>query len=83
MGIAGMVLGIIAVIFVWIPFVGPFIAVPCFMVGLPLSAVAFFQGRKNNTGVGMAIAGLVTNLVALVVIIIAIVIVGSFIAALL
>ena len=81
MGIAGMVLGIIAIVFVWIPLIGPFIAIPCIAVGLPLSGVAIYQGKQRGTGIGMAVAGLVTCLVALVIIIIAIVIVGALIAA--
>ena len=63
MGIAGMILGILAIIFVWIPVIG-LIAVPMVAVGLPLSIVGFRNARRNNTGAGMAIAGMVTNIVA-------------------
>ena len=67
MGVAGMVLGIIAVIFAFIPVFGAFIAFPCLVVGLPLSGVAIYQGRKRGTGIGMAVAGLTTCIVALVI----------------
>ena len=81
MGIAGMVLGIVALVFVWIPFVGV-ISIPLIIVGLPLSGVALYQGRQNETGTGMAIAGLVTNAIALIVVIVYMVVLGSFISAL-
>ena len=63
MGIAGMILGILAIIFVWIPVIG-LIAIPMVAVGLPLSIVGFRNARRLNTGAGMAIAGMVTNIVA-------------------
>ena len=67
MGIAGMVLGILAIVFVWIPWTG-LIAVPLAAVGLPLSIAGFRNARRENTGAGMAIAGMVTNIVAAVII---------------
>ena len=69
MGIAGMILGIIAVVFGFIPVFGAFIAWPCLAVGLPLSAVGFYRNRKAGQGTGMSIAGLATNIVAFVIII--------------
>ena len=45
MNIAGMVLGIIAVILVWIPFVG-LISIPMVLIGLPLSFLAFRRAEK-------------------------------------
>ena len=64
MNIAGMVLGIIAVILVWIPFVG-LISIPMVLVGLPLSFFGLQKSRKSGDGVGIAVAGLTTNLIAL------------------
>ena len=69
MAVAGMVLGIIALIFGFIPLFGAFIAFPCLAVGLPLSGVAFYRGLKDETGKGMAIAGIATNIVALIIIV--------------
>ncbi len=67
MGIAGMVLGIVAIVFAFILLIGPFISIPCIAVGLPLSAVAFFRDRASGRGYGMAVAGIVTNVVAIVI----------------
>ena len=38
MAVTGMILGIIAVVFAFIPIIGAFIAIPCVGVGLPLAA---------------------------------------------
>ena len=70
MGIAGMVLGIVAIIFAFIPVVGAFIAFPCIAVGLPLAIIGFVRNRKAGQGTGMAIAGIVTSCVALVIVIV-------------
>ena len=74
MGIAGMVLGIIAIVFIFIPFVGIIVTVPCMLVGLPLSIVGLVQGRNNGTGVGMAVAGLVCNSIAFLIFLIALIV---------
>ena len=47
MAVAGMVLGIIGVVFAFIPIFGAFVAIPCVGVGMPLAAVAFYQARKK------------------------------------
>lgn len=60
-----MVLGIIAVVFSFIPVIGIFVALPCVGVGLPLSGIAFYRARKEGAGLGTAIAGLATNIVAI------------------
>ena len=72
MGIAGMILGIIGVVFAFVPLVGPFITFPCVAVGLPLSCVGFVLNRRRNQGKGMAIAGIACNTVAIVLFIISI-----------
>lgn len=72
MGIAGMILGIIGLVFSLIPFYGVIISGPCVCVGLPLSGIAFFKSRKSKTSlgipIGIPIAGLATNIVAIIVI---------------
>ena len=70
MGIAGMVLGIVAIVFGFIPVVGAFIAFPCIAVGLPLAIIGFVRNRKAEQGTGMAVAGIATNAVALLIVII-------------
>lgn len=64
MGIAGMVLGIVAIVFGVVPggWVLSLFLVP---VGLPLSCVGFYRNRKAGQGSGMSIAGMATNIVAL------------------
>ena len=63
MNIAGMVLGIIAIMFAWIPIIG-FISIPLVVIGLPLSFFGLLRSRRRKNGVGMAVTGLVTNLAA-------------------
>ena len=66
MDIAGMVLGILAIVFVWAPLGGApeWITVLLAVVGLPLSIAAYQNARRNATRIGIAIAGMVTNIVA-------------------
>ena len=82
MGIAGMILGILAMIFVWIPLVG-IIAIPLVAVGLPLSLAGLIIARRHDDGAGMAIAGLVTNVLAAAIIMVWVIFVGSWLAYLL
>ena len=69
MGIAGMILGILAVVFAIIPIFGWIISIPCVLVGLPLSIIGLIQNRRRGQGYGMAIAGIVTNSLAVIVVI--------------
>ena len=82
MGIAGMILGIIGVVFAFIPLVGPFMAIPCIAVGLPLSIVGFVRNRRRNQGKGMAIAGIACTSVALLMTIISIALTASAVSEL-
>ena len=73
MGIAGMILGIIGLVFSLIPIYGVIISGPCVCVGLPLSGITFFKSRKSKTSLlgipfGISIAGLATNIVAIIII---------------
>ena len=77
MGIAGMVLGILAMVFLWIPFVGWIIALIMVAVGLPLSVVGFRKARREGEGAGMSITGMVLNIVAIGIIGLVIVAFGS------
>jgi hypothetical protein len=62
MAIAGMVLGIVGIVFCWIPVVGPAIG----LVGLILSIAGMSRANAvGGKGKGMAIAGLVCSIVAL------------------
>ena len=66
MDIAGMALGILAIVSVWTPLgeIPGWITVPLVVVGLPLSVAAYQNARRNATRIGIAIAGMATNLVA-------------------
>ena len=59
-----MVLGIVAVTLAWIPLIG-IVSIPLVSVGLPLSFFGLRQNTRERAGIGMAVTGLVTNLVAL------------------
>ena len=69
MNVAGMTLGIIAIVFAFIPILGAFIAIPCIFVGLPLSSASFVKKKRVGEGIGMALAGMATNVIALVMVI--------------
>ena len=68
LGVAGMVCGIIGLVFGFIPLFGIFFAVPLGILGVVFGAVGLRRakrGEANNRGV--AIAGLVTGILALVI----------------
>lgn len=68
LGVAGMVCGIIGLVLGFIPLFGIFFAVPLGILGVVFGAVGLRRakrGEANNRG--MAIAGLVTGILALVV----------------
>lgn len=78
MGIAGMILGILAVVFFWVPVLN-FILI---VVGLPLSITGLVVGIQRNEPVGMAIAGIVLNSISLVINIIILIAIGSLLGVL-
>ncbi|MDI1355935.1 MAG: hypothetical protein PSX36_13520 [bacterium] len=63
LGIAGLVLGIIALVFAFIPCIGLFSLLPG-IVGLILSLISFNQSKKARASRSTATAGLVCSLVA-------------------
>lgn len=69
MNIAGMVLGIVAVTLAWIPLIG-IVSIPLVLVGMPLSIIGLRQRMQKSEGTGIAVAGIATNSVALVFILI-------------
>ena len=73
MGIAGMVLGILAIVFFWVPVLNWILI----LVGLPLSIVGLVQGRQRGEATGMAIAGIVLNCIPIGINIIVIILIGS------
>ena len=74
MGIASLVLGIITAIICWIPCFSWFAVLPA-IVGIVLGACAIKVAKKNNgQGKGIAVAGLVLSIIALIIAIIWIII---------
>ena len=72
MAIAGMILGIIAVIFglMTILIIPMFISIPCILVGLPLSAVAFNRAKREGDSIGIAVTGIALNSVAILIVVV-------------
>ena len=64
--IAGLVLGIVAIVFIFIPGVS-FLGWICSIVGIILSAVAISQSKKAGEKNSMAVAGLVLSIIAIVI----------------
>ena len=67
MGVAALVLGIVAVIVSFIPFCGTWAIVPA-IVGLVLGIVDWTKKKKANEPKGKAVAGTVCSAVAIVII---------------
>ena len=63
MGVASLVLGILALIVAWVPCVGIY-ALIFSVLGLVLGAVGMARSRKTGKGKGLSIAGFVCCVVA-------------------
>ena len=74
MGIAGMILGILAVVFFWVPFLNWVLI----LVGLPLSIIGFVTARQRGQPTGMALAGIILNSIPILINILIIIAIGSF-----
>ncbi|MDO9000741.1 MAG: DUF4190 domain-containing protein [Bacteroidota bacterium] len=66
LGIAGMILGILAIIVSFVPCFGWW-AIVLAVVGVILSAVSLSQAKKANAPKGMAIAGLICSILAIII----------------
>ena len=64
MSIAGLVLGIVAIVFVFIPGIS-FLGWICGVVGIILSALAISQSKKAGQKNGLAVAGLVLSIISI------------------
>ena len=62
LGIAGFVTGVVGLVLCWVPYLGVLLAI----VGVALSGVGIAQGRKKGMSIGLAIAGLVCGIIALI-----------------
>lgn len=67
MGVASLVLGIISIVFGFIPFCGAIAFIPA-LVGLILGIVDAVKKSKSQQPKGMAIAGIILSAIAIVII---------------
>jgi hypothetical protein len=65
MAMAGLVLGIVAIVLSFIPCIGFFAITPA-ILGIIFSIIGLSQAKKTGQGKGMAIAGLVLSILAIV-----------------
>lgn len=61
-GIAGFVTGLLGLILCWVPWLGVLLA----GVGIVLSGIGISTGKKKGASTGLAIAGLVCGIIALI-----------------
>lgn len=61
-GTAGFVCGLVGLVFCWVPWFGVILAI----VGLALSGAGISQSNKTGQSKGLAVAGLVCSIVALI-----------------
>lgn len=80
MGVASLVLGILALIVAWVPCVGIY-ALIFSVLGLILGAVGMVKSRKTGQGKGVSIAGFVCNVVATAIAVLWFVVIGGAAAA--
>lgn len=64
LSIAGLVLGIVAIIFAFVPSLN-IVGFICGVVGIVLSAIAISQSKKAGEKNGMAVAGLVLSIISI------------------
>ncbi|MGY1618374.1 hypothetical protein ACI797_16665 [Geodermatophilus sp. SYSU D00691] len=62
LGVAGFVTGLLGLIFCWVPALGILLAV----LGVILGGVGIATGKKKGAPTGLAIAGLVLGVIALI-----------------
>jgi hypothetical protein len=61
MAVAGLVLGILGLVFCWIPFIGWLLA----LLGIIFGALGVSKGNKVGRGKGLGVAGLVLGVIGL------------------
>ena len=78
MGLAGIVLAVLAIALTIIPTIGWILATLCLVSGLSLSTVGLIQHRRGGREFTMAIAGIATNIVVIAVIFLWIYLLGEW-----
>jgi hypothetical protein len=77
LGITSLILGVVAFCFCWIPFIG-MLTIPVSLLGVIFGSMGIvIAGRRQWSGIGFPIAGLVMGLFALVIGLAPIVIIGA------
>jgi hypothetical protein len=62
LGVAGFVTGLLGLVLCWVPWLGILLA----GVGIVLSGIGISTGKKKGMSIGLAIAGLVCGIIALI-----------------
>lgn len=71
LAVAGLILGIVACVFAFIPVLGAPMAILLVLIGIPMSAVSLNKSSKEGgTGKGVAVAGLVLQIAAVAIMVI-------------
>jgi hypothetical protein len=78
LGVAGFVCGLIGLILCWVPWFGFLLG----LVGVVLSGIGIAQGKKKGAPTGLAIAGLVCGILAVLVWIVLVIFVISAVSSL-
>lgn len=68
MGVASLVMGILALVVCWIPCLGDW-AILFAILGIIFGAVGIVKAKKTNKGKGLSIAGLVCSIIATTVVV--------------
>lgn len=76
MGVAALVLGIVSIIFAWIPFCGTIAFIPA-IIGLILGIIDTVQKSKKGEKKGVSIAGIILSAIAIAFITIYTIAIGS------
>jgi len=63
LGVAGFVTGLVGLVLCWVPWFGMLLG----LVGIVLSGIGIAQGKKKGVSIGLAIAGLVCGILAVLV----------------
>jgi len=70
MGIASLIIGIVAIVLAFVPCAGWITALPAAVIGLILGIIEMVQKSKKNEPKGMGTAGLILNILAIIIVIV-------------
>lgn len=64
MAVASMVLGIVAILFAFVPLIGVFIAFPCALLAFIFGIIGMVRGSRIQKNFGMGLCGLILSIIA-------------------